>query len=102
MIGDHHHLGEDPRGSERRTEKRFTRLEAIRVVQIKPPRNYDCVLRDISEHGCRLVGVGIEGIRGPFQMTTGGTHTRLCDVAWRGRKTIGVRFLPPETSGDDA
>jgi hypothetical protein len=96
MIGDTELHRDERRGSDRRTEKRFSRLEPARAVQSKPQRSFACVLRDISEHGCRLVGVGIEAIHSPFQLIAGGAHTRHCEVVWRSKKTIGVRFVAAE------
>jgi hypothetical protein len=83
---------------DRRSEKRFRRLEAAHALQAGPRRTFDCILRDISEHGCRLVGVGIDTIRSPFLLVLPGNgRTRRCEVAWRARKSIGVHFLrsPP-------
>lgn len=95
----------DHGGAERRTEERFSRLEAATAIQRKPPRSFDCILRDISEHGCRLVGVGIDAIHAPFVLALGPRH-RLCDVVWRSKKMVGVRFVavrpadaPPASTG---
>ncbi|TBW39056.1 PilZ domain-containing protein [Siculibacillus lacustris] len=92
-----------PRGEERRHDPRVPQLAAARAVQTKPFRSFDCILRDISEGGCRLVGVAIDSIHSPFLLTLPGWPApRHCEVAWRARKSIGVRFGEWATPADEA
>ena len=53
----------------------------------------DCVVRDISAHGARLVLVSTACITEPFDLSFDGARTlRSCQVVWRGPTEIGVQF----------
>lgn len=87
--------------AERREAERHECLAPARALQLAPRRQFNCVIKDISETGCRVVGVDVDTVHSPFLLKSGDwREPRVCDVRWRGRKTIGVRFSPT-TSGDD-
>jgi hypothetical protein len=85
-------------GAERdkRQAPRRAHLSRGAAFQATPKRRLDCILKDISDLGCRLVGVGIDGIQSPFVLTLQDDPApRACEVVWRRRRMIGVRFVSP-------
>jgi hypothetical protein len=53
----------------------------------------DCIVRDISGHGARLVFVSTASIPGTFDLSFDSARTlRSCRVVWRSPMEIGVQF----------
>lgn len=64
-------------------------------VMAKSRRHYSipCILKDISDTGCQIVGTMIEGIKGEFYLKTDlFPEPRMCIVSRRSRRVIGARF----------
>jgi hypothetical protein len=82
-------------GRERRSGERRRTLGRAIAFQSAPLRRFACVIRDFSEGGCRLVGADIDVIHSRFVLSLDGLagEPRRCEVAWRQRRMIGVRFL---------
>lgn len=81
------------RSDERRTAERHDCLGAAQALQLSPRKEYRCIVKDVSESGCRLVGVDLDHVRSPFLLRMSQwSRPRECDVRWRARKTIGVAF----------
>lgn len=54
----------------------------------------ECVVADVSTGGARLTLRGSEAVPQRFELKVAGTEVvRRCDVVWRHRNEIGVRFL---------
>lgn len=90
-----HRLSEH-RSDERRQAERRECLSPALAVQLAPMKKIRCIVKDISETGCRLVGVDVDTVHSPFLLrAVDWDAPRECDVRWRDRKTIGVRFSVP-------
>jgi hypothetical protein len=61
-----------------------------------------CVIWDLSEDGARLGPARSKGLPEEFTllMSKDGSSRRLCRVAWRKDRHIGVQFLPSNESED--
>lgn len=87
-----------PSADDRRDAARHACLSAAKALQVTPRRQINCIIKDISDTGCRLVGVDVDTLRSPFLLCASDWAVpRRCDVRWRSRKTIGVRFIPAAT-----
>lgn len=96
------HRLQDHHDDERRKAERRGCLAPALAVQLAPSRRFRCIVKDISETGCRLVGVDLDTVHSPFLLSAEGWQgPRECDVRWRERKTIGVRFSVPHTGPDE-
>ena len=59
---------------------------------------YPCVLKDISETGCQVVGPQVNSVNDRFYLNSEAfDEPRLCAVAWRSRSMIGATFVVYET-----
>jgi hypothetical protein len=61
----------------------------------KSSRHYTipCILKDVSETGCQIVGTMIDGIKGEFFLKSDlFPEPRVCVVSRRERRIIGARF----------
>lgn len=81
------------RSKERRGGGRVACLLGAVATQVSPLRNFRCIVKDMSVTGCRVVGVDIDTIQSPFLLRVDNWPAeRACEVAWRAKKMIGVRF----------
>lgn len=90
------------RTRERRVARRVPRLDRAFAFQASPLRRFCCVVRDVSDTGCRLVGADIDAIHSRFVLTvpSEGKPPQLCTVVWRQRRMIGVAFAPYGRAGE--
>jgi hypothetical protein len=57
----------------------------------------DCVVRDLSDEGCRLKTDGAAWAPDRFELSLGqGAIIERCEVVWRRQGEIGVHFLRDE------
>lgn len=92
------HLLSEHRSEERRQAERRECLSPAVAVQRAPMKKIRCIVKDISETGCRLVGVDVDTVHSPFLLRAVDWEApRECDVRWRDRKTIGVSFSLPHS-----
>jgi hypothetical protein len=55
---------------------------------------YPCILKDLSETGCQLVGTLLSSVADRFYLRSEAFgEPRLCAVAWRSRHMIGAAFV---------
>lgn len=90
------HRGRQTSGAERRRAERRTVLDSAAAFQNAPLRRFNCVVRDISDTGARLIGADIDIIQARFVLAIrdDGQEPRICQVVWRRNRMIGVRFIP--------
>lgn len=86
-----------PRGEQRRAERKLV-LHGATAFQSSPLRRFNCVVRDVSSNGARLVGADIDIISERFVLAIrddadGTAEPRFCQVVWRRHRMIGVRFI---------
>ena len=63
----------------------------------------DCTIRDMSEHGARLMIPNTAGLPDTFQLYEKSTGLLYpASIAWRQAKTTGVHFQGPASSIHDA
>jgi hypothetical protein len=78
---------------EQRSEPRHRVLKSGRITVGKGPK-IDCTVRDISEHGARLiVPSSTFGIPANFLLAIGEAAPRMCRVVRRTMTEIGVEFV---------
>ena len=78
---------------ERRGGERVECLMGALAEQSNPRKSYKCFVKDMSDGGCRLVGVDIAAVRSPFVLFLAvWPDGRRCEVAWRRKRMIGVQF----------
>ena len=80
--------------NERRASPRQRRLKGGKIVFNSKMSIIDCVVRDVSAQGARLLVASSIGIPDQFdlRMNRRGANHRS-KVAWRSEDQIGVRFL---------
>ena len=62
---------------------------------------YPCILKDLSETGCQLVGTLLCSVSNRFYLRSEAfDEPRLCTVAWRSHHMIGAAFV--SYAGSDA
>lgn len=72
-------------------------------VAAKSSRHYTipCILKDVSDTGCQIVGTMIDGIKGEFYLKSDlFPEPRACVVSRRSRRIIGARFQDLEPTQD--
>ena len=52
----------------------------------------ECQVLDISKHGAKVIGALAVPDHFELAFSEGGQH-RVCEVAWRRAKVIGVKFI---------
>jgi len=88
----------DMRGAPRRK----TLVRAVITHKKHSVHTYPCILKDISETGCQIVGTLLSSVNDRFYLRSEVfNEPRLCAVAWRARHMIGAVFVlydPPPSS----
>ncbi|HZT26195.1 MAG TPA: PilZ domain-containing protein [Pseudolabrys sp.] len=88
-------------------DKRKTRRRPMRYsawIALEPGKFHGCVLSDISDKGARI-DVEDETVipdRFPLFLSRNGGARRVCTVAWRKPKQIGVAFTARFSAADRA
>ena len=84
---------EDRRRELRKTPRRPLRYAASLTVAGQTQR-IPCVLWDISESGARIAAAHVHELPHNFVLVlTGQVEQRRCEVVWRDRRFVGVKFL---------
>ncbi|MCC0005199.1 MAG: PilZ domain-containing protein [Methylobacteriaceae bacterium] len=79
--------------SERRAEKRLRTYLGGQVVFNRRQSIYDCLIRNLSEGGARLVFAQPAMIPGAFELVINrGGESRWAEIRWRTRLAAGVSF----------
>ncbi len=89
--------GRDRRAAVRR--KVLLRAE----ISAKSSRHYaiPCIVKDVSETGCQIVGTMIDGIKGEFYLKVElFPEPRICMVSRRARHVIGAQFKDLKPDGE--
>src|SRR5271165_3143143 len=83
--------------SDRRAEARRRTLLSGRLV-VAPSSTLDCIVRDMSELGARLL-CGTAGISDDvtLQLKAASSFKRQARIAWRRIEDCGVEFTEPES-----
>lgn len=77
----------------RDTTRRHTYLPAFLFTGAGTPLG-KCIVKDISEHGAKLVYSAAEGLPDLLLLTMG-MDRQHCRVMWRRDEEVGVRFEAP-------
>lgn len=80
---------------EKRSRPRRSLSYRARLVSTDGRQHFDCTFADISETGARLVVEDPDAIPDSVRLLLAqgrGIH-RHCEVVWRAKDRIGVRFL---------
>ncbi len=80
-------------GSDRRRFPRRRVLKGARISFRGLRAAIDCTVRDLSEHGARLIVESPIGIPDRFDLVQPGCEPRFCRVVWRKATQIGVAFI---------
>lgn len=87
---------------EKRTEHRRRVLKGAAIWLSDRMSTLDCVVRDLTEHGCRLKTDGALWAPSEFELALGqDAIIERCRVVWRKPGEMGVRFLPREGSAGE-
>jgi hypothetical protein len=85
----------EARGMKTRNEQRQKKL-ARALIRFDGGRGEaECILRDVSLDGARLLVANTFGIPSEFRLFVGDEPERACFVRWRKTRQLGVQFLSP-------
>ena len=77
---------------ERRGSPRAKALRSGRIVYSRNACSMVCVVLDISNGGAKLVPADMHQCPSRFSLSLAGEPTRRCEVIWRERAQLGVKF----------
>ncbi|MBC7152030.1 MAG: PilZ domain-containing protein [Rhizobium sp.] len=77
---------------ERRTATRLRALKAARIVLPGGYSTFDCMVRNLSPVGAKLVLEQTFDVPDAFQLNFEDGSVRQCTVKWRNPKELGVAF----------
>ncbi|MBW8298737.1 MAG: PilZ domain-containing protein [Hydrogenophaga sp.] len=77
---------------ERRTATRLRALKAARIVLPGGYSTFDCMVRNLSAAGAKLVLEQTFDVPDAFQLNFEDGSVRQCTVKWRNPKELGVAF----------
>jgi hypothetical protein len=83
---------EDVLPSERRQSRRRKALKSALVVFKNGYCDIKCRILDFSESGALLQPADVVQVPNQFLLKPSMAPSRECEVVWRGRTTIGVRY----------
>jgi PilZ domain-containing protein len=78
--------------SERRNQERKPSEDSARIVFDEPGSAMDCTIRDISDDGACVEVSNTRLIPSLFTLVLSSGARRFCQVAWRTRNRVGVKF----------
>jgi hypothetical protein len=61
-------------------------------IKVEGRVHCECQVLDISKHGAKVIGALAVPDHFELAFSEGGQH-RVCEVAWRRAKVIGVKFI---------
>ena len=76
----------------RRESERQRCFECTRIVFNEGETSIDCVVRDVSANGARLVFDDTLGIPSAFKLVSSNGEEHPCVVKWRTNVSLGVAF----------
>ncbi len=80
--------------SERRQEKRLRALKSGKIAFNDRRSVIDCMIRDLSKHGAKLLVATSVGVPDRFDLVLDADHSSYsCRLAWRTEKELGVEFV---------
>jgi hypothetical protein len=87
-------------------KRRAARIKVLLRATVSIGRSglqtYPCILKDVSDTGCQVVGSAVELIGTTFILRAIIFKSpRRCGVAWRTTKSVGAYFLPDELPAAD-
>jgi len=90
----------------RRDGRRAARQKVLERAQFwvgkSQMQSYPCILKDMSETGCQVVGSSVELIGNAFKLNTATFSTpRACRVVWRKKRVVGAIFVDPAPAPAD-
>jgi hypothetical protein len=68
-------------------------LKAAKISFKQGTAAIDCMVRDISDGGARLLVASVIGIPDSFELAIPGEPVRQCRLIWRKSEQIGVAFI---------
>jgi hypothetical protein len=77
---------------EHRAEQRHTVLKKGHIVLNSGRSTLDCMVRNLADHGAKLLVSSSVGIPDRFELIIDGGGRQACRVAWRGLRELGVSF----------
>ena len=88
-----HTQAKQPVSAERRTEQRRRVLKGAVLSFNNGYSSFECVLRNVSEHGAKLSLGETFGLPTKFSLAISGeAHARVARVRWRRQTEIGISF----------
>jgi len=78
--------------SERRKQERQPSKDSAQIVFDEPDSTMDCTIRDISDDGACVEVSNTRLIPSLFTLVLASGARRFCQVAWRTRNRVGVKF----------
>jgi hypothetical protein len=78
----------------RRSPRRKVLVSASVSASKTSMMHFPCILKDISETGCQIVGSNTEYVAKVFYLRSSAFEgERKCKVVWRARRIIGAAFV---------
>lgn len=77
---------------ERRSELRRKAFKGGVITFNRGYSAYECVVRNLSEHGARLVFGDMAAVPHAFELAIGAEAARKAQICWREGTAIGVAF----------
>lgn len=78
--------------NERRAQPRSRALKAARIILPGGYSTFDCMVRNLSEGGAKLVMETTAGVPDEFNLRFEDGSIRPCRACWRNAKELGVSF----------
>ena len=79
--------------SERRDNPRSSVVKSGQIIYRAGTCTMDCIILDLSDHGAALQPETPHSLPGAFRLRVHHGPTLQCEVCWRYRNKLGVRFL---------
>jgi PilZ domain. len=76
-----------------RSAPRHRTLKGAHIVLNEGFSTIDCMVRNMSETGAKLVVASVVGIPSRFDLAMDDGRRFSCEIAWKSETEIGVRFL---------
>lgn len=80
-------------------KRKYPRRKLGTAACVTWPIPLPCTVADISGTGARLRSRNIHKMPDVFDLALNKDMMRKCQIVWRTRDQVGVRFLPPRSSG---
>jgi len=92
-MGRDEENSESARSKERRRSPREKGLRSGRITYSRNGASMVCVVLDLSGHGAKLIPADMHQCPSRFALRLAGEPARECEVVWRDKAQMGVKFV---------